>query len=154
VGSGPLESDLRAWSRRHGDNVRIETAVQHHQVPRYLNAMDLLCAPSQATAHWREQFGRMLIEAFACGVPVVGSDSGEIPHVIADAGLIVGERDVDGWTDAVARLLADPALRAELARRGRRRAAGSFAWPIVARRHLEFFEELTGPAARAAVQAG
>lgn len=154
VGSGPLESDLRAWSGRHGDNVRIETAVQHDQVPRYLHAMDLLCAPSQTTARWREQFGRMLIEAFACGVPVVGSDSGEIPHVIADAGLIVGERDVDGWTDAVARLLADPVLRAELARRGRRRAAESFAWPMVARRHLDFFEELAGSAAQPAVQAG
>ena len=154
VGSGPLESDLRAWSRRHGDNVRIETAVQHHDVPRYLNAMDLLCAPSQTTARWREQFGRMLIEAFACGVPVVGSDSGEIPHVVADAGLIVGERDVRGWTDAIARLLADPALRAELARRGRQRAAASFAWPIVARRHLDFFEDLTGPSVQPAVQAG
>jgi glycosyltransferase involved in cell wall biosynthesis len=154
VGSGPLEPDLRAWGRRHGDHVRIETAVPHHDVPRYLNAMDLLCAPSQTTARWREQFGRMLIEAFACGVPVVGSDSGEIPHVVADAGYIVGERDARGWTDAIARLLADPALRAEQARRGRQRAAATFAWPIVARRHLDFFEDLTGPSVRPAVQAG
>jgi phosphatidylinositol alpha-1,6-mannosyltransferase len=153
VGSGPLESELRAWSRRHADRVRIETAVRHHEVPRYLNAMDLLCAPSRTTAGWREQFGRMLIEAFACGVPVVASDSGEIPHVVADAGLIAGERDVRGWTDAITRLLAEPALRTELATRGRQRAAASFAWPIVARRHLDFFEELTElpvqPAARA-----
>jgi glycosyltransferase involved in cell wall biosynthesis len=154
VGSGPLESDLRAWGRRHGDNVRIETAVQHHDVPGFLNAMDLLCAPSQTTARWREQFGRMLIEAFACGVPVVGSDSGEIPYVVGDTGYVVGERDVDGWTDTIARLLADPELRAGLARRGRQRAATSFAWPIVARRHLDFFEELTGPSAQAVVQAG
>jgi phosphatidylinositol alpha-1,6-mannosyltransferase len=153
VGSGPLEAELRAWSGRQGDRVRIETAVQHDDVPRYLNAMDLLCAPSQTTRRWREQFGRMLIEAFACGVPVVGSDSGEIPYVVADAGVIVRERDLDGWTEAIARLLADPGLRAEFAGRGRRRAVASFAWPIVARRHLDFFDELAEASLPSAVRA-
>ena len=56
--------------------------------------MDLMCAPSQTTRRWREQFGRMLIEAMACGVPVVASPSGEIPHVVGDAGLLVDETDV------------------------------------------------------------
>jgi glycosyltransferase involved in cell wall biosynthesis len=142
VGSGPLEADLRAWSRAYGDRVQLETMVRHDEVPAYLNAMDVLCAPSQTTAHWREQFGRMLIEAFACGVPVVASDSGEIPHVIGDDGLVVGERDLEGWLAALARLLSDPAARADLARRGRERAVTRFAWPIVARQHLEFFEEI------------
>jgi len=142
VGAGPLESDLRAWTRRHGDRVAIETTVRHDDVPAYLNAMDVLCAPSQTTAWWREQFGRMLIEGFACGIPVVASDSGEIPHVIGNAGLVVREGDVDAWTQAVARLLADPALRADLGQRGRERAVSAFAWPVVARQHLDFFEEL------------
>ena len=53
VGGGPLESDLRAWSRRYGDRVRIETSVAHDDVPAHLNAMDLLCAPSQTTPQWR-----------------------------------------------------------------------------------------------------
>jgi glycosyltransferase involved in cell wall biosynthesis len=96
----------------------------------------------------------MLIEAFACGVPVVGSDSGEIPYVVADAGVVVRERDVDGWTEAIARLLADPGLRADLAVRGRLRAVASFAWPVVARRHLDFFEEITGRPIPSAVKAG
>ena len=80
--------------------------------------MDVLCAPSQTTARWREQFGRMLIEAMACGVPVVASRSGEIPHVVGDAGLLVDEADVAAWTAALDRLLADAALR-----RDSRRAA-------------------------------
>jgi glycosyltransferase involved in cell wall biosynthesis len=80
--------------------------------------MDLLVAPSQTTWHWKEQFGRMLIEAFACGVPVIGSDSGEIPHVIGDAGRVVPERDVAGWAEAIVELLERPELRAELAGRG------------------------------------
>ena len=111
-------------------------------MPAYLNAMDLLCAPSQTTGKWREQFGRMLIEAFACGVPVVASDSGEIPHVVGDAGILVPEADDAAWVRTIHGLLADPQRRAGLARRGRDRAVNVYAWPLVARRHLEFFGEL------------
>src|SRR3954469_237156 len=64
VGSGPLEPQVRAWALRHGTRVAIQTGVAHDDVPRWLNAMDLLCAPSLTQARWREQFGRMLIEAF------------------------------------------------------------------------------------------
>jgi glycosyltransferase involved in cell wall biosynthesis len=142
VGGGPGEAALREWAFRHGDRVRIAGGVPHNRVPEYLNAMDLLLAPSQTTARWREQFGRMLIEAFACGVPVLASDSGEIPHVVADAGVIVGERDEMGWHRALADLLESPARRAELAARGRDRARSLYSWPVVARRHLEFFNEL------------
>ena len=141
VGGGPLEADLWAWAARHGDRVRVCTGVPHDQVPALLNAMDVLAAPSRTTPHWREQFGRMLVEAFACGVPVVGSDSGEIPHVIEDAGAIVPEADEAEWAAALAALLESPARRAELADRGLERAR-QFSWPVVARRHLEFFDEL------------
>src|SRR4029077_2345672 len=97
-----------------------------------------------------EQFGRMLIEGMACGVAVVGSDSGEIPFVIGDAGEVVGETDVPGWTRTLGVLLENPARRAELAARGRERAETSYAWPIVARKHLDFFESLLdSPASRA-----
>jgi len=142
VGSGPLESDVRAWSRQHGDRVRVETSVSHDEVPAYLNAMDLLCAPSQTTPRWREQFGRMLTEAFACGVPVVASDSGEIPHVVGNAGVIVGEGDRGAWVEAVTSLMEDSDRRHVLARRGRERAEAVYAWPVVARQHLSFFNEL------------
>ena len=142
VGSGPLDREVRRWAGRHGDRVRVAAGVLHDQVPAYLNAMDVLCAPSQTTAAWREQFGRMLIEAFACGVPVVASDSGEIPYVVDEAGEIVAERDVDGWARAIAGLIADDARRRDLGERGRRRAASVFAWPVVARQHLDLFDAL------------
>jgi glycosyltransferase involved in cell wall biosynthesis len=104
--------------------------------------MDVLCAPSQTTPQWREQFGRMLIEAFACGVPVIGSDSGEMPHIVGDAGLVVGERDEAGWRKTLEALLDNPAWRRELAARGRERAYTHYAWPVVARQHLAFFEAI------------
>lgn len=142
VGAGPMEGALRLWAERHDRRVMVVTDVAHDRVPSHLNAMDLLAAPSQTKGAWREQFGRMLIEAFACGVPVVASDSGEIPHVVADAGLIVGEHDADGWREALAALIDSPSRRADLRARGLDRVRAEFAWPVIARKHLDFFEEL------------
>lgn len=142
VGSGPLEAELRRWASAYGDRVRIKTGVTHDEVPDYLNAMDVLCAPSQSTPRWREQFGRMLVEAFGCGVPVIASDSAEIPYVVGDAGLVVGERDLQGWRGAIENLSRDPSLRARYGDRGRTRAAAVYSWPVIGRQYLEFFDEL------------
>lgn len=141
VGTGPLEPALRRWASRYPNQVRICTDVAHAAVPQYLNAMDLLCAPSQTYPNWREQFGRMLIEAFACGVPVLGSNSGEIPYVLADAGWVIEEQDEAGWLKAIAMLLESPNQRRELGARGLEKAHRTYRWDIVARHHLAFFEE-------------
>src|SRR5262249_46578700 len=72
VGGGKLEGELRDWAAKYADDrVRVVTGVPHDAVPPYLCAMDMLVAPSQTTRRWREQLGRMLIEAMACGVPVI-----------------------------------------------------------------------------------
>ena len=142
VGGGPLEAELRAFEKRHPSGVKVVTGVAHHDVPAWLNAMTILCAPSQTTVRWREQFGRMLIEAMASGLPVIASDSGEMPFVVDGAGVIVSEGDVSGWASAIERLLGDGGERRERAARGLETARSRFAWPIVARQHLEFFEEL------------
>jgi len=142
VGGGSLEPAVRAFAARHGSHVHVATGVSHDEVPHFLRVMDVLAAPSQTTPGWREQFGRMIVEAFACGVPVVGSDSGEIPHVIGDAGLVVGERDRNDWIEALERVLSDAAVRIRLSERGRARAEREFAWPAVAKRHLTFFQQL------------
>jgi len=84
----------------------------------------------------------MLIEAFASGVAVIGSSSGEIPHVIGDAGMVVSESDAIGWQQAIEQLTTDRLRRCELARRGRLRAEEIFGWPVVARQHLDFFEDV------------
>jgi glycosyltransferase involved in cell wall biosynthesis len=144
VGGGPLEPELRAFAAEHSGRVHVATSVPHDEVAGWLNAMTLLCAPSQATASWREQFGRMLIEAMASGVPVVASDSGEIPHVVGKAGTIVGEHDTAGWAAAIDRLAGDHALRRRNISEGLSRVASQFAWPVVARAHLAFFAGIAG----------
>jgi len=142
VGGGPLEGELRAFAKSRPGQVAIATGVKHEDVPGYLNAMDLLCVPSQTTEGWREQFGRVLIEAMASGLSIVASDSGEIPFVVGDAARIVPEDDLDGWVKAIGESLADEPWRVACGGRGIARAAERFALPVVARAHLAFFDEL------------
>jgi glycosyltransferase involved in cell wall biosynthesis len=144
VGGGPMEQSLRAWAERQGGRARVVTGVPHARVPQVLNAMDVLCAPSQTTPRWKEQFGRMLAEGFACGVPVLTSDSGEIPHTAGDAGRVLPEADTAAWTAALSEVLESPERRRELSQRGRERAVTRFAWSVVAREHLDFFESVAG----------
>lgn len=143
VGGGTELPKIQALSAACPDRVRIVTGVRHAEMPAFYNAMDVLCAPSRTTERWREQFGRMLIEAMACAIPVVASHSGEIPHVVGDAGVLLPEDDADAWAVTLARLIRDEPARRELADRGLRRARSEFAWPVVAKRHLDFFDELT-----------
>ncbi|MCA9201135.1 MAG: glycosyltransferase family 4 protein, partial [Planctomycetales bacterium] len=117
LGSGPYEAKLRSWAAEQKINLRIILA-EHSEVPRLMGAMDLLLAPSQTRRNWKEQFGRMLVEAFASGVPVIASDSGEIPFVVGQAGKILSETDVDAWTQAIEQLLEDSALRTTMKARG------------------------------------
>lgn len=142
VGSGALEADLRSWAKTRGDRVRVITGVKHDQAPRYLGVMDILAAPSQTTPKWREQFGRMLIEAMASGAAIVASDSGEIPHVVENAGVIVPESDESAWVETLNRLVESKNERLLLVETGLERVRERFDWPVVARSFLDFFAEI------------
>lgn len=142
LGSGPMEADLREWAAQHPHPVRFFTSVAHEEVPDYLRAGDLLIAPSETRPTWREQLGRMLLEGFASGLAVVGSDSGEIPHVIADAGVVVAEGDVAAWSDAIGALLTDPARVTALGRRGRAHVDATYSWRVVGNGLVRFFDRV------------
>jgi glycosyltransferase involved in cell wall biosynthesis len=107
-------------------------------------ALDCLVLPSRTTARWKEQFGRVLVEAMACGVPVVGSSSGEIPRVIGDAGAVVPEGDAGALTRAVRALADDPAECAALGARGRARVLRDFTQEQIVADTLGFYRELLG----------
>jgi glycosyltransferase involved in cell wall biosynthesis len=85
-----------------------------------------------------EGFGLPVLEAMACGTPVVTSDVSSLPEVAGDAALLVDPLDVDSLTDSLRRLLEDDALRAGLRARGLARAA-SFTWERSARQLLEVY---------------
>ena len=143
-GSGPLRGQLESRLRELGlvDRVRFHDQVPSGDMPRYLNMMDLLVLPSLTRPNWREQFGRILIEAMACQVPVIGSDSGEIPHVIGDAGLIFPEGDVRALGEAISALQGDDARRRELGQAGRARVLAHFTMRQIAGQTVDFYRLL------------
>jgi len=143
LGSGPYEETLKNWAARRGLGGRVRVLLaRHDEVPAHLRAMDLLVAPSLTAPNWREQFGRMIVEAFACGVPVIGSDSGEIPHVIGDAGLVVPEGDAPAWAAAIAALIQSPDRRRDLAAAGLDRALTHFSSARAAEQHVDLFRRV------------
>ncbi|HET7377731.1 MAG TPA: glycosyltransferase, partial [Anaerolineae bacterium] len=112
------------------------------QLPEYCHSIDVLVLPSRTKSNWKEQFGRALVDAMACGVPVIGSNSGEIPNVIGDAGLIFPEGDVDALSEYLIKLQNNPALRADLAKRGRQRVLDHFTQAKIARKTYEVYQRL------------
>jgi glycosyltransferase involved in cell wall biosynthesis len=119
VGDGPLRSALEALTL-HDAEIALVSGLSHDRMPEEYAEMDVLVLPSRTTEKWAEQFGRVLVEALSCGVPVVGSSSGEIPWVIeaTGGGLIFPEGDVEALARIIGELRADPERRAELARTG------------------------------------
>ena len=153
LGSGEYREKVEEWAAKNGWSNRVQVKlVKHSEVPRYLAAMDLLVAPSQSRKNWREQFGRMIIEAFACGVPVIGSDSGEIPFVIGDAGRVVAEADVAAWAETIGRLLDNPKERDELKSRGLARAP-RYSVATIAQQYGDYYRWLAGQSLRTAASA-
>jgi glycosyltransferase involved in cell wall biosynthesis len=102
----------------------------------------VLVVPSRTRPNWKEQFGRVLVEAMACGVVVVGSDSGEIPHVVGEAGLIFPEGDVAALRERLVRLSGDAQLRAELAQSGRQRVLAKYTQAQVAAATFQVYQEM------------
>jgi glycosyltransferase involved in cell wall biosynthesis len=133
VGGGPLVRPLQARAAASGIAQRITWVPQvpsREMAAQYAH-LDALVLPSLTRPNWKEQFGRVLVEAMACALPVVGSDSGAIPGVIGDAGLVVPEGRADALQEALARLLGDEALRAALGQRARARAVEMFSLEAV-----------------------
>jgi glycosyltransferase involved in cell wall biosynthesis len=135
VGGGSLEGTLREKLRsdsRLGERVLMTGPVPHHEIVSYLNALDVLVLPSRTTPYWKEQFGRILIETMACGVPVIGSNSGGIPEVIDAAGLVFREGDVTDLASQLRALYDSPELRRDLAEKGLQRVREEYTWLKVA----------------------
>ena len=144
IGQGPLADALISRFRdvRLSERLRLVGDADHNRVGALLTALDALVLPSYATADWAEQFGHVLIEAMAAGCPVVGTNSGEIPAVIGDAGIVVPERDVGQLRAALRRLIEDRALRGHLAACGRARVQRYFTHAVVARRLAGCLEQV------------
>jgi len=152
LGRGPLQSVLMEKAVEWGIKEQLiwVESVPHDEVPSYINVMDTLVLPSETNYQfktltavgWKEQFGHVLIEAMASKVPVIGSDSGEIPYVIGDAGLVFPEGDVSALQNCLVSLMEQSELAAKLGHLGYERAMSQYTNQALARQLLDFYKQL------------
>ncbi|GAB4242090.1 MAG: glycosyltransferase family 4 protein [Stanieria sp.] len=152
LGRGELKETIQQQAREAGieDRLIIIESVPHDCVPDYINLMNVLVLPSETTyqfktltaAGWKEQFGHVLIEAMACRVPVIGSNSGEIPHVIGEAGLIFPEGDATALANSLKQLIEQPQLCDRLSQLGYQRVITKYTNQALAKQQLEFYQKL------------
>lgn len=144
VGDGEARGALAALvaQLQLTDRVVLDAPRDSSAMPDFYRSLDVLALPSRTRPNWKEQFGRVLIEAMACGVAVVGSDSGEIPNVIGAAGLVYPEGDVAALAAALQRLYDDRALRCALAQAGRARVLAHYTMSQIAAQTVAVYHTL------------
>jgi len=136
AGDGPQLNELSAWLSKSalGGRVFYLGLFPKEQLWGFYRVLDCLAVPSLTFPHWKEQFGGVLADGMAMGIPLVGSDSGAIPEVIGPAGLTVPENNPGALATALQRLYERPDLRASYAAAGRQRFAAEFDIPAYARK--------------------
>jgi glycosyltransferase involved in cell wall biosynthesis len=134
MGEGPYEGRLRQRIAELGlsDRVTIRGWGTPAEVAAFLRTLDALILLTRTTKKVREQFGRVIVEAQSCGIPVIGSQSGAIPSVVAEGGWIVAERDPDALARLLDEISADPAARLLKAAKARDNATARFTYDAVA----------------------
>lgn len=152
LGRGELKDEILQKAEDKGikDRIILIESVPHDEVADYINLMSTLILPSETTykfktltsVGWKEQFGHVIIEAMACKVPVIGSDSGEIPHVIGDAGLIFPEGNVEELANRLEQLIDNPDLTENIAQMGYAKAMAQYTNIALAKQQLEFYQQL------------
>lgn len=144
AGDGPERRALERLAAELGigDRVNFDGAIANRDMPTYLRQLDALVLASRTLPNWTEQFGRVLVEAMASGVAVVGADSGEIPNVIGPAGLIFAEEDAAALNACLRRLLAEEGLRETLGNAGRERVLQRYTQAQVAAATVAVYREM------------
>ncbi|MFQ5675509.1 MAG: glycosyltransferase [bacterium] len=144
VGDGPLKSQIESIA--HALNLRdrliIVSAVSNSEIARYLNCMDVLVLPSKDSGHWKEQLGKVLIEAMACEVPVIGSDSGEIPNVIDNQEMIFSAGDHHQLKEKIKLMKSTYKSAQRSARKAKERVHRIYSWQSIAKNLHNLYGEL------------
>lgn len=116
--------------------------VSYDEIPNIFNMADILILPSYPTMTWQEQFGMVLAEAMASGIPIISTLSGSIPEVLDEAGVLLPSGDYQGIASAIERLLEDKPLREKLSKKGRNRVEKLFCSIKVSEKLLHVIENI------------
>jgi glycosyltransferase involved in cell wall biosynthesis len=144
IGRGPYEPNLRNIIKHYSLDraVKFVDGIKHHEMPNVLNALDVLVLPSLVRRHWKEQFGHIIIEAQACGKPVIGSDCDPIPEVIGRGGLACVTEDPDSFAQAMDQISMEPELYRNLANEALLNVKRRFTNEVIADKLVNCFRRL------------
>lgn len=142
IGSGPDETKLRQLAQTQGvaERVHFLGQVTNETLVDYLSQFNVLVLPSHTTSVWQEQYGRVLLEAMACEVPIIGSSCGAISEVVGEAGLIFPEGDIDRLTDCIQTLYQNSGLAYRLGQAGYTRVMTHYSQEQIALRAFQIYQ--------------
>jgi glycosyltransferase involved in cell wall biosynthesis len=134
MGEGPYEARLRQRVAELGlhERVTFQGWKSPSDVAAFMRSLDAMVLLTRTTRAVREQFGRVIVEAQACGVPVIGSESGAIPSVVGDGGWVVPESDPAALMALLDAIAANPGSLAAKGVAARRNVEARFTYPAVA----------------------
>jgi glycosyltransferase involved in cell wall biosynthesis len=143
-GSGTSETELRqeAVKQKIEELVTWKGAVRHEEAPKEIGQFDVLVLPSRTVDTWKEQFGHVIIEAMAMGIPVIGSSCGEIPHVIAHKDLVFPEEDATALAVILKRAICDRNWLQAMSNYGIERVQKYYSHERIAQRLLDLWQEV------------
>jgi len=146
LGSGPDRERLEKMTQWLGiaPRVTFDQKIPSTHLPHYFSGLDVLVLPSLTRPNWKEQFGRVLIEAMACDVVTVGARTGAIPEVIGDAGVTFAEGNVAELQIQLQQLIDNVALREELRQKGRQRVKDYYTQAAIAKNTVKVYRQILG----------
>jgi glycosyltransferase involved in cell wall biosynthesis len=145
VGSGPEMSNVRNRVDSMGlsEGISFLDSASYDEMPHLHNLADIFVLPSIPMRTWQEQFGMVMIEAMACGKPVIASLTGSIPEVISDCGILVQPNDPLSLSGAIKELMRDRGLRESLGRAAMNRVKREYDANSIAQRIHAVFEKVS-----------
>jgi glycosyltransferase involved in cell wall biosynthesis len=149
IGSGPQKNLLLKLAKdlHIEENMLFIDQIAHTELIKYYSVADVFVLPAIANDKGEtEGFGVVLVEAMACGLPVIGSDIGGIPDIIknGETGLLVRQKDPQDLGNQLIRLLTDADLKEKLVRNARKLVEAQFSWEVVAERFIEIYRDVLG----------
>lgn len=140
IGEGRERKNLEFLVRRLGlKNVEFKGYLEEEKLIEHYNMADMFVFPSL-----KEGFGQVLLEAMACGLPIISTNTSAIPEVVGDAGILVEPRDSQALANAINLLIEDKELRNKLGGKGKKRVGENFTWKKVTERTLDAYREIIG----------
>lgn len=147
VGDGPLYNKLLTLRDKLElkKDVIFTKEINHILLPKYYSASDLFVLPSIIdNIGDRETQGVVFLEAMACGVPVIGTNTGGIPDIISnkDVGVLIPEKDSEKLADEIIRLLKNKKLRENYSGNGYNHTLKNFSWEKIAKKYISTYKEM------------